>query len=125
MSLFDFGNGDLGCAINEIRKAPNPDLRPPTLEWIEAMVAPYQFGSAEADADPTLVLEYVCTKSSDGGKTWQVTGRSLVHTPHYWYVGFPDGRMIRIYGTSYMDWSGDDRNKIVVEESSDGGTDWK
>ena len=125
VSLFDFGNGDLGCAINEIRRAPNPDLRPPTLEWMEAMVVPYQFGSAEADADPTLVGEYVCTKSSDGGKTWEVTGGSLVHTRHYWHVGFPDGRMIRIYGTSFMDWPGDDRNKVVVEESTDGGTEWK
>jgi len=123
-SLFDFGNGDLGCAINEIRRAPNPDLRPPTLEWMEAMVVPYQFGSTEADADPTLVGEYVCTKSSDGGRTWKVTGRSIVHTRHYWHVGFPDGRMIRIYGTSFMDWAGNDRNKVVVEESTDGGTEW-
>ena len=126
VSLFDFGNGDLGCAINEIRKAPSPDVRPPSLEFMEAMVLPYQFGSAEtADADPTLVGEYVCTRSSDAGKTWDVTGRSVVHTRHYWHVGFPDGRMIRIYGTSFMGWLGDDRNKVVVEESTDGGTEWQ
>ncbi|MFH0963051.1 MAG: sialidase family protein [Planctomycetota bacterium] len=124
-SLFDFGDGNLGCAVNEIRRAENPDFRPMSLEWAEAMVVPYQFGAADADADPHLVSEYVCLKSSDGGRTWRVTGRSLVHTRHYWHVGFPGGRMIRIYGTSFMDWPGEDRCKVVVEESTDGGTEWR
>ena len=89
------------------------------------MVVPYQFGSADADGSPNLVTEYVCTRSDDGGATWEVTGRSLAHTRHYWHVGFPDGRMIRIYGTSFMGWPGEDRNKVVVEESTDGGTEWR
>jgi len=123
-NLFEFGNGDLGCAFNEIRREKNPDFRPMSLEWYAAMNLPYQFGGSIADGNPDFVSEYVCMKSSDHGRAWTETGRSLVHTRHYWYVGFPDGRLVRIFGTGHMGWPGDDRYWTVAEESRDGGTTW-
>ena len=123
-NLFEFGNGDLGCAFNEIRRGESPDFRPMSLEWYAAMNLPYQFGGSLADGDPNFVSEYVCMKSSDGGYTWTETGRSIAHTRHYWYVGFPDGRLVRIYGMGHMGWPGDDRYWTVAEGSTDGGTAW-
>ena len=37
-SLFQFGNSDLGIALNEIRRGKNPDFKPPNLEFVEAML---------------------------------------------------------------------------------------
>ena len=123
-NLFEFGNGDLGCTFNEIRRAKNPDFRPMSLEWYAAMNLPYQFGGSLADGNPDFVAEYVCLKSEDEGRTWTETGRSITHTRHYWYVGFPDGRLVRIFGMGHMGWPGDDRYWTVAEESRDGGTTW-
>ena len=41
-SLFQFGNGELGIAFNEIRRGRNPNFQPPTLESVEAIQVPYR-----------------------------------------------------------------------------------
>jgi len=120
--FFDFGNGDLGLCFNEIRKRKNPDFRPYSLEFKEAMNAPYMFGCTVGNAHPDFTNEYVYMKSVDGGRTWEQTGRCVVCGRHLWHVGFPDGRMIRIHGTrdaTPLEFS------VVVEESGDGGNTWK
>jgi len=64
-------------------------------------------------------------KSSDGGRSWQETGRCPVRRRHYWYVGYPDGRMVRLYGaTGYQNPHGD-KTCTIVEESDDGGNTWR
>lgn len=125
VSLFEFGNGELGLAFTEIKREENPDWQPTPLEFAEAMVLPYMFGPVEANASPKFVNEYVYMKSDDGGRTWTETGRCPVATRHYWHVGFPDGRMVRIYGTSFMAHLGEDRNQVMVEHSTDGGNTWQ
>lgn len=126
-SLFQFGNGDLGLAFNEIRQGRNAGFTPPTLEFVEAMGLPYQFSPVCLPAaNPDLVSEYVNLRSSDGGRSWQETGRCPVHTRHYWHVGFPDSRIVRLVGTQYARYEqGDARHGVVVEESRDGGNVWR
>ncbi len=127
-SLFQFGNGDLGIAFNEIRRGKNPDFKPPTLEFVEAMALPYRILlDALPAANPNLISEYVNLKSTDGGQTWQETGRCMVHTRHYWHVGFPDGRLVRLIGTQHYRYElpPEERMCSIVEESTDGGNTWK
>ena len=127
-SLFQFGNGDLGIALNEIRRGTNPDFQPPSLEFVEAMAVPYRLlPDGLPSSNPDLLSEYVNLKSTDGGKTWKETGRCPVYTRHYWHVGFPDGRLVRLIGTQHYRYElpAEDRMCNVVEESYDGGNTWK
>ena len=126
-SLFPFGNGDIGISFNEIRKGKNPGFKAPTLEFVEAMAWPYRLLPDGLPAsNPNLLSEYVYLKSTDKGKSWTETGRCEVDTRHYWTVGLPDGRMVRIIATQeYRYKLGKDRHCSVVEESMDGGTTWK
>lgn len=126
-SLFHFGNGDLGIAFNEIRRGENPDFVPPPLEFVRAMCMVYrECPDLMPGANRDLVSEYVYMKSADLGKTWSETGRCRVHTRHYWHVGFPDGRLVRLIGTQHYRYElGDGRHCSVVEESLDGGNTWK
>ncbi len=89
-SLFSFGNGDLGIAFNEIMRGENRNFHPPSLEFVESMALPYRMSADIYPlANPKIVWEYVCLKSTDGGKNWFETGRCPVYTRHYWHVGFP------------------------------------
>lgn len=126
-SLFQFGNGDLGLAVNEIRRGGNPDFNPPPLEYVEMLVVPYRISpDAIPGSNRNLISEYVNLRSSDGGRTWSETGRCRVHTRHYWHVGFPDGRLVRMIGTQHYRYdAGNDRFCTVVEESTDGGNTWR
>jgi hypothetical protein len=126
-NLFPFGNGDLGIAFNEIRRGRNPQFEPPSLEFIEAMQLPYRVApDAMPATNQNLINEYVCLKSIDQGVTWHETGRCAVDTRHYWHVGFPDGRIVRMIGTQqYRYTQGNDRHCTIVEESLDGGNTWK
>ena len=126
-SLFQFGNGDLGIAFNEIRRGKNPNFQPPTLEFVEASSLPYRILPDDSpSSNPDLLSEYVNMKSTDGGETWTETGRCAVETRHYWHVGFPDGRLVRLYGTAFMHIRKDaERFCVVVEESLDGGNSWR
>lgn len=126
-SLFKFDNGDLGIAFNEIRQGGNPNFTPVPLEFAEAMVLQYrELPDVLPACNPDLISEYVYLKSTDNGQTWQETGRCPVNTRHYWHVGFPDGRIVRIIGTQQYRYElGDDRFCNVIEESKDGGNTWK
>ncbi len=126
VSLFQFGNGDIGIAFNEVRKGENPDCVAPSLEFAEAMGIPYRFGpAAMGSMNRDLIYEYVYMKSSDNGKTWVQTGRCPVYTRHYWHVGYPDGRMVRIVGCQHYRYElGDERFHNDIEESTDGGNTW-
>lgn len=126
-SLFQFGNGDLGIAFNEIRRGRNPDFNPPPLEFAEAMNIAYrELPDVLPGCNADLVSEYVNMKSTDGGKSWQQTGRCNVHARHYWHTGFPDGRLVRIIGSQQYRYEvGKDRLCNVIEESHDGGNTWK
>ena len=127
VSLFWFGNNELGMAFNEIRRACNPSFTPPSLEFIEAMGLPYRTGpDALPASSPNLVSEYVYLKSTDLGRSWTKTGSCPVYTRHYWHVGFPDGRLVRIIGTQHYRYElGDERTGNPIEESTDGGTTWR
>ena len=124
-NLFQFGNGDLGIAFNELRRGKNADFAPPTLEFTEAVGMPYgMLNVAEPMADPNMISEYVHLRSTDKGETWVETGRCPVRTRHYWCAGFPDGRMVRIYtAEDYANPYGDGF-RTLVEESFDGGNTW-
>jgi len=126
VSLFHFGNGDLGVALNEIRRGENPDFSAPTVEFVEAMGSPYRVTPDLLPAsNRDLLSEYVSLVSSDQGKTWRETGRCPVDTRHYWYVGFPDGRLVRVIATQHYRYKvGEERLCNVVEESCDGGSTW-
>jgi len=120
--FFDFGNGDLGLCFNEIKHQKNPDNKPYTLEFYNAMNLPYMFGSTLGNAHPDFTNEYVYMKSTDAGRTWAQTGRCTVYSRHLWHVGFPDGRMVRIYATREVT---PFEYCCRVEESVDGGNTWK
>ena len=126
-SLFQFGNGDLGLAFGEIRRGKNPEFKPAPLEFVEAMSIPYRvMPDLLPTGNPDLVSEYVNMKSTDGGRSWLETGRCNVHARHYWHVGFPDGRLVRIVGSQHYRYEvGKDRLCTVIEESYDGGNAWK
>ena len=126
-SLFQFGNGDLGIAFNEIRRGRNPNYQPPSLDFVEALNFPYRLlPDILPAANPDLLSEYVCMRSADSGKTWEETGRCHVDTRHYWHVGFPDGRMVRVIGSQqYCYTMGDGRHANSIEESTDGGNTWR
>ena len=126
VSLFAFGNGDLGAAFSEIRRGSNPDFQPPPLEFVEAMGICYR---ESPDLLPCsnrdLISEYVSLRSVDAGETWQETGRCAAATRHYWYTGFPDGRLVRVIATQhYRHEVGDERLCNVMQESTDGGNTW-
>lgn len=127
VSLFQFGNGDLGIALNEIRRGKNPEFSAPSVEFVEAMGIPYRVAPDLLPAsNRDLLSEYVSLVSSDQGKTWRETGRCLVDTRHYWYVGLPDGRLVRVIATQQYRYKvGEERLCNVVEESCDGGSTWK
>ena len=127
-SLFQFGNGDLGIAFNEIRRGKNHDFQAPTLEFVEAMAVPYRLlPDGLPTSNPDLLSEYVNFKSTDGGKTWQKTGQCSVNSRHFFHVGFPDGRLVRLAGVRHYcyELTPEDRMCNIVEESTDGGTTWK
>ena len=127
-SLFQFGNGDLGIAFNEIRRGKNPDFNPPPLEFVEAMALPYRIlPDALPAANPNLLSEYVNLKSTDGGKTWQQTGRAPVNSRHFYHLGFPDGRLVRLAGVRQYCYElpPEERMCSIIEESTDGGNTWK
>lgn len=127
VSLFDFGNGELGLAVNEIRRGRNPHFEPPTLEFLEAMSEPYRVApDLLPGCNRDLLSEYVSLKSADAGRTWQETGRCAAATRHYWYTGFPDGRLVRVIGTQHYRYEmGAERCCTPVEASRDGGTTWE
>ena len=127
VSLFLFGNGELGMAFDEVRRVPNPRFIPPSIEYLEAISFVYRYSQGGAPAaHPKLLHEAVYMKSSDGGRTWQVTGRDWGKTSYT--TGYPDGRMIRMpggYQQSAFYERGADRLYTSVEESRDGGKTWK
>ena len=126
VSLFQFGNGDLGLAFSEIRRGNNPDFKAPTIEFVEAMGIPYRMTPDVLPAsNRDLISEHVSLKSSDGGRTWQETGRSAMTTRQCWYTGLPDGRLARAISTQHYRYEvGEDRHYNVIEESRDGGSTW-
>ena len=126
VSLFHFGDGDLGMAFNEIRRGDNQLFGKPTLEFGHAMCLPYRFNPVVlASMNRELIYEYVYLKSSDEGRSWVETGRCPVNTRHYWHTGYPDGRIVRLIGTQqYRYDQGDDRHCSIVDESHDGGNTW-
>ncbi|MBT3374661.1 MAG: exo-alpha-sialidase [Lentisphaerae bacterium] len=126
-SRYQFGNGDLGIALNEIRRGRNPNYQPPSLEFVESMSQCYRIiPDVIPAANPDLLSEYVCLKSRDHGKIWEETGRCPVDTRHYWHVGFPDGRLVRVVGSQQYCYNlGDGRYANSVEESTDGGSTWR
>jgi hypothetical protein len=125
-SLFQFGNGDLGIAFNEIRQGRNAASTPPPLDFVEAMGVPYRYLPVTLPAaNPEMLSDYVYLRSSDGGQSWRQTGRCPVHTRHYLHAGFPDSRMVRLIGTNeYRYEQGPRRHGVVIEESRDGGATW-
>ena len=127
VSLFHFGNGELGLAVNEIRRGRNPHFQPPTIEFVEAMSEPYRVApDLLPGCNRDLLSEYVSLRSADGGKTWEETGRCSAATRHYWYTGFPDGRLVRVIGTQHYRYEvGAERLCNVIEESRDGGNTWQ
>ena len=127
-SLFQFGNGDLGVAFNEIRQGKNPDFNAPSLEFVECMVLPYRMSSDIYPlANPDIIFEYVNLKSTDGGKSWEKTGQCTVGSRHFYHIGFPDGRLVRLEGVRQYRYelSPEDRICNIVEESTDGGNTWR
>jgi hypothetical protein len=125
VNLFLFGNGDVGLSFTEMRRAPNPRFAPPSIEYIEAFCRPYKYSALLCAAQPNLLSESVCMKSSDGGRTWRETGRCWGKSAYL--AGYPDGRMVRVVynqlGEHYE--KGIDRFYSPVEESTDGGSTWK
>ena len=122
-NLFQFGNGELGIAFQEIRQEKNPNAESISLEFFETAGFPYSFsGVIMPWTTPDKVCEYVHLKSSDNGETWTQTGRCAVRKRHYWYAGFPDGRMVRFSGAGIV--SAEENTGITVEESRDGGSSW-
>ena len=126
VSLFPFGNGDLGLAFSEIRRGKNPHFKAPTIEFVEAMGLVYRETPDVLPAsNSNLISEHVSLKSNDGGATWQETGRCAMTTRQCWYTGFPDGRLVRVISTQHYRYEvGEDRQHNVVEESRDGGATW-
>lgn len=91
MSLFPYGNGDLGMAFLEIRRAPNPHFQPAPLDFIESMLVGYRvMPDLIPIANKDLVYEYVTMRSRDSGRSWSEIGRCPAFTRHYWCVGNPD-----------------------------------
>ena len=126
VSLFPFGNGDLGLAFLEIRRGKNHSFEPIPLDFVEAMSLVYRETPDLLPAsNKDLISEYVCLRSKDQGRTWQETGRCPADTRHYWYVGFPEGRIVRVVATQHYRYElGADRLCSVIEESHDGGSTW-
>ena len=125
VKLFQFGNGDIGLSFDEVRRGPNPHFNPIPIEFIEAAGAPYRFHhNFYSTAHPDLLHESVYMKSSDGGKTWEETGRASGNGGYM--AGYADGRMVRFqYGQNEMHPErGQDRYVTVVEDSHDGGKTW-
>ena len=125
-SVFQFGNGDLGIAFNEILRGENPDFHPPTLEYVEAVGIPYSMlNVCEPQANRDMISRYVHMKSTDDGRTWTQTGVCPARRRHYWYVGYPDGRIVRLYGATAYENPYEPKCQTIVEESRDGGNSWQ
>ena len=126
VSLFPFGNGDLGLAFNEIRRGPNPVFKPVPLAFFKAMKIPYRYGPTILHSSSRdKINEHVYLRSRDNGETWEETGRCITPAGHN-HVGFPDGRMVRVSrARAYCYDQGDDRLWFITEESCDGGTTWR
>ncbi len=126
VNTFQYGNGELSMAFNEIRREKNPRFKPAPLENIEAMALPYRYLPAFfASANPNLVSEYVYVKSSDAAKTWRPVGRCPAPCRHAYHAGFPDGRMVRAWAGGVWSELVSDRWSIRVEESFDHGNTWR
>ncbi|MHB9124592.1 MAG: sialidase family protein [Armatimonadota bacterium] len=124
-SIYQFGNGDIGIAFEEIRRGTNPNPMRARLEDYNAVGMPYRYGPAlNPNMDKNLLNEYVYIKSGDGGETWEETGRCPASTRHYFHEGFPDGRMIRTWSGMFCLELGRDRFNAFIEESADGGNTW-
>ena len=125
VKLFQFGNGEIGLSFDEVRRGPNPHFSPIAIDFIEAAGAPYRFHHIfYSTAHPNLFHESVYMKSSNGGKTWEETGRAFSNGGYM--AGYPDGRMVRFqYGQHHMHPErGQDRHVTIVEDSRNGGKTW-
>ena len=124
VTAFDYGNGRLGLSFKETMAQPDPNYRPPTLEFGEAVGAPVSYCSVECgSANERSFRVYMA--SDDGGKTYYETGRCPLSEGSFCNIGFPDGRIIGLdvprinpEGTGWCDY-------ITLRESWDGGTTWR
>ena len=126
VKLFQFGNGEVGLSFDTIRKAPNPRFMSTSIEFMESFSFPYQYSRTLIPAShPDLVYESHYMKSSDGGRTWQKTGRDWGNGGAI--VGYADGRLVRVvWGQqSWRPERGLARHATEVDESRDGGNTWK
>ena len=126
VGIYDFGNGDLGISFDQIRRRPNPRFVPMSIEWNESSGKPYLYGRTYIPAThPDLLQEGVYLISTDGGRTWEETGRCWGKTTTS-MAAFPDGRMVRaVHQQGHYPEMGRDRQYTSIEESKDGGNTWK
>ena len=124
VTAFDYGNGRLGLSFKETVARPDPDYRPPTLEFGEAVGAPVSYCSVECGSAGERSFR-VYMASDDGGNTYYETGRCPLEEGSFCNIGFPDGRIIGLdvprinpEGTGWCDY-------ITLRESRDGGTTWR
>ena len=121
VALFPFGNGDIGLAFDEVRRAPNPRFIPVSIEFVESCGFAYQFDQVYVSSGhPNLLHERVHMKSPDAGRTWKEFHRGWGKAGYR--VAYPDGRLVAVfYGSNQYYERGPDRRYTSVEESFDGG----